>query len=535
MKNKLIGIFLGILVIGAAIQVTGESLSYKISIEDQQHKTNSNEFFDVGVGIPTDILNGETRNIGEDNFFVTVQNNGDFSALVDLDFYLERYDDNEWTEVDSGGKGPYDLDPDVWVESFFDVVYDYEGEYRATFSLDSPRFKTLSVWSDDNPENDVYRVVFFVINPLSTHEWYVDDDASSGGDGSKEHPFQTISEAIINADPGDKIWVIDGLYNEQLIIDKENLDISSIFKSPFCDERKAVLDYNGGSVVIINEPFTRLSGFVIQNCGTSEEDAAVDITSNYNFISWNLLEENGATGIYLHDSSNNNYIHHNIIKNNGGAGMFIWQQSKSNWIYHNDFINNVWYNVKDKEGENIWDYLYPFGGNYWDDYEGSDMNGDGIGEIPYEIMGDFVQTGLDKGPWVEPHKWNNHAVIKSIIGPLTGEPGVKNEYEFTLADENFGPGSDPFTEPAVCRVDWGDGDEEIIGPFHLDTIITKDHTWSNSGEYTIQAKVIDGYGLESDEATLTVNIPRSKISTNNPLWILFTRFTNLFQILKIFL
>ena len=35
-------------------------------------------------------------------------------------------------------KNPYDLDPDVWIESFFDVYFDFEGEYRATFSLDTP-------------------------------------------------------------------------------------------------------------------------------------------------------------------------------------------------------------------------------------------------------------------------------------------------------------------------------------------------------------------------------------------------------------
>ena len=532
MKKELIVIILGILLIGAGIQVTAKDFNL-IKNNIDQKKLNEIEFFDVGVGSPSDILFGQTRYLGEDNFFVSVQNNGDDSASVGLDFILEVYDGNEWDEIDSGGNGPYDIDPEAWVESFFDVFYDSEGAYRATFSLDSPRSETQSDWSDDNPENDVFQVVFFVISQSSINEWFVDDDASPGGDGSEENPFQTISDAITNANPKDRICVMDGTYNEQLTIDKAYLDISSIYKSPFLPDNEVVIEYNQGSVVIINEPFTSITGFVIQNCGSGEEDAAIDITSDYNFISWNTIEENGASGIYLHDSSNNNCIHHNIIRNNGGAGLFIWQQSLNNWIYHNDFINNNWYNVKDKEGGNVWDYLYPYGGNYWDDYSGTDNNGDGIGDTPYVIMGDLIPTGSDEGPWIEPHKWNDHSVIKDINGPSTGEPGTKYGFEFSMADENFGPGSDPFEEHVYSKTSWGDGNEDILGPFDLDTNVTFFNTWSETGEFIIKAKLIDGYGLESPEYTYEMIIPRSKSLNKNSILVLFNRYINLLPILRI--
>jgi RHS repeat-associated protein len=66
-----------------------------------------------------------------------------------------------WTEVDSGSNGPYELDPEAWVESFFDVCYDMEGAYRATFSLDTP---VRANWSDDDPGNDVYQAAYTVVN-----------------------------------------------------------------------------------------------------------------------------------------------------------------------------------------------------------------------------------------------------------------------------------------------------------------------------------------------------------------------------------
>ena len=532
MKRKCFATILGILLIGAAVQVTAED-SRVIKNITSQNNLLKKDFFDVGVGSPSDILFGQTRYLGEDNFFVSIQNNGDDDVTIYLDFLLERFDVNEWEEIDSGGNGPYDVDPDVWIESFFDVSYDSEGAYRATFSLDSPRSETQSDWSDDNPENDVFQLIFFVINPSSINEWYVDDDAAPGGDGSEEKPFQTISDALTNANPNDRIWVWDGTYNEQLTINKENLDICSVYKSPFLPDNEVIIEYNGGSVVIINEPFTKITGFVIQNCGSGEEDAAIEITSDYNFISWNIIEENGASGIYLHDSSSNNCIHHNVIQNNGGAGLFIWQESFNNWIYHNDFINNNWYNVKDKEGGNVWDYLYPYGGNYWDDYSGTDDNGDGIGETPYIIMGDLIPTGSDEGPWIEPHKWNDHSVIKNINGPSTGEPGTKYGFGFSMVDENFGPGSDPFEEHVYSKTSWGDGNEEILGPFNLDVNVTIFHTWSETGEFIIKAKLTDGYGLESPEYTYDMIIPRSKSLNINPILALFNRYINLFPILRV--
>jgi parallel beta-helix repeat protein len=56
----------------------------------------------------------------------------------------------------------------------------------------------------------------------------------------------------------------------------------------------------------------------------------------------------------------------------------------NNTVYHNNFINNA-QQVNEKGANTTWDDGYPSGGNYWSDYNGTDANGDGIGDIPYII------------------------------------------------------------------------------------------------------------------------------------------------------
>ncbi|MCJ7697212.1 MAG: DUF1565 domain-containing protein, partial [Thermoplasmata archaeon] len=50
----------------------------------------------------------------------------------------------------------------------------------------------------------------------SVREIYVDDDFSYPRDGTAEHPYQTITEAINLANEGDTIYVFSGTYNESL-------------------------------------------------------------------------------------------------------------------------------------------------------------------------------------------------------------------------------------------------------------------------------------------------------------------------------
>jgi parallel beta-helix repeat protein len=97
----------------------------------------------------------------------------------------------------------------------------------------------------------------------------------------------------------------------------------------------------------------------------------------------NHLHNNNFAGIIL-NTSDYNLVLGNKLKYNSIYGISISSSSNENLIFNNTFIGNFM-NALDDGNLNQWDNKSI--GNYWDDYDGIDSNGDGIGDIPYYILG----------------------------------------------------------------------------------------------------------------------------------------------------
>ena len=111
----------------------------------------------------------------------------------------------------------------------------------------------------------------------------------------------------------------------------------------------------------------------------------VSTESDNNNISYNIIESSKTYGIRIKGSQENIVFSNCITKNN--RGLYCCCGARSNHFYNNMLFNNS-INAEENAGLfNVW-YNFPTGGgNYWDDYHGTDANHDGIGDTPYNITG----------------------------------------------------------------------------------------------------------------------------------------------------
>jgi parallel beta-helix repeat protein len=316
--------------------------------------------------------------------------------------------------------------------------------------------------------------------------------------------YQTIQEAINNANAGDTIRVASGTYYEHVVVNKTLTLVGEKVNASLPDANgngvvttvdgdnttSPVIDGNGTGVVVdISANNVTLSGFSITNGGSEWWPACnVLVQGNFTTVSENNIMDNACYGMIV-DFSHGNSIVDNVIANNG-VGVYLWHSTydllpENNFVSRNVLINNsdsgislllsrnnvvtgntilhngVGIAVSDSQANEIslnrignnsvglrlengggsgsiiysnnlvnntkqaeiqleycrWDYDYPVCGNFWSDYNGTDMysgpdqnmsGSDGIGDTPriidennqdnYPLMGKFYSRNITSLP-----------------------------------------------------------------------------------------------------------------------------------------
>jgi parallel beta-helix repeat protein len=152
--------------------------------------------------------------------------------------------------------------------------------------------------------------------------------------GSGPNNYTKIQDAINDSSNGNTVFVYDysSPYDENVIVGKS---ISLIGE----DKHTTVIDgSNSGHVVSVSADWVNISGFTIQNSGDKWDNAGIDIRSNHNTITGNIISNN-RDGIYLRFFSSNNVITGNTISSNNRDGIYLCYSS-NNTISGNSFFNN---------------------------------------------------------------------------------------------------------------------------------------------------------------------------------------------------
>ena len=129
------------------------------------------------------------------------------------------------------------------------------------------------------------------------------------------------------------------------------------------------------------------------------------IVDSYNISISEQFLVRGTVGVYVAMSQLVQIQNSTIAYNMYGVYMVA---STDNTIWHNNFVGNDEQARDDGDsGDNQWYMGYPYGGNYWDDYDGPDdymgpdqniAGSDGFIDSPYDIDG----TNSDRYPLIDP-------------------------------------------------------------------------------------------------------------------------------------
>lgn len=273
--------------------------------------------------VPTDILGYQPYNSEYDDYSGSIG-----LGAIDEEIVYDSYTDSPGIEVKKIETGDY-----LNLEVFTSTHSTQNGKASIPLKIDTLDLTLLRFESNDGKEDWQY------IRPIRP----VDDDYNLLTPGLNETRWNRIQDAINQVNLKDPIYVFNGTYNEQIIIDKPCIITGE-------DRFSTIIDGEGyDNVITIYSDDVILSDLTIEHCGKNPWNSAISIQPRKTWnpksiiIQDNRIQNNKNCGIYI-DNPNQyrsptiSLLSNNIAYNN--FGIFINSGVKENYLIGNNIYGN---------------------------------------------------------------------------------------------------------------------------------------------------------------------------------------------------
>jgi nitrous oxidase accessory protein NosD len=205
-------------------------------------------------------------------------------------------------------------------------------------------------------------------------------------------------------------------------------------------------------------------------------------------------------GVFLSSPSDSRIAWNNILHSTQ-YGIYLFRPINTT-VHHNDFVGNTVHAYDEGPNPSSWNASYPYGGNYWDNYTGSDLNNgpgqnlagpDGIGDTPLLIE----TNNQDNYPLMSPAGANGAPNASFTVSPPGGGTSVSYAFNASLS-------SDPQDPQSYIEARW-DFENDGLWDTPWSTDKTVQHSYRIHGTYTACLEVRDTGGL-TDQTTNQITL-----------------------------
>lgn len=201
-------------------------------------------------------------------------------------------------------------------------------------------------------------------------------------DGSVDPPTVPIKQF-------GNLYLLQGNINGAIVVERDDIVVDGGGHTLSGDGAGIGIDLKGRVNVTIKN--MKITGF---SCAVNLLQGWALGGSNNTFYGNYIV--NNTMGFCILGGSNN-IITYNTIANNTGEGLCLFFNASRNIVTKNNFINNFSDVILWLQGEE--NLIYE---NYWDKYNGTDSDGDGIGDKPHIFMRTDYLVAQDPRPLMNP-------------------------------------------------------------------------------------------------------------------------------------